>query len=46
MNEWHCCLVCEGSSDAALTNVLELLLIRLTSETRFGQREALRPADK
>lgn len=32
MNEWHCCLVCEGSSDAALTNVLELLLIRLTSE--------------
>ena len=32
MNEWHCCLVCEGSSDAALTNVLELLLIRLTLE--------------
>lgn len=32
MNEWHCCFVCEGSSDAALTNVLELLLVRLTSE--------------
>ena len=32
MNEWHCCLLCEGSSDAALTNVLEVLLIRLTSE--------------
>lgn len=33
MNEWYCCLLCEGSSDAALTNVLELLLTRLTSET-------------
>ena len=32
MNEWYCCLLCEGSSDAALTNVLELLLTRLTSE--------------
>jgi hypothetical protein len=32
MNEWYCCLLCEGSSDAALTNVLEFLLTRLTSE--------------
>lgn len=32
MSEWYCCLLCEGSSDAALTNVLELLLTRLTSE--------------
>ena len=32
MNEWYCCLLCEGSSDAALTNVLEFLLTWLTSE--------------
>ena len=30
--EWQCCLLCEGSSDTALTNVLELLITRITSE--------------
>ena len=32
MNDWQCCLLCEGSSDAALANVLEVLLTRMTRE--------------
>lgn len=32
MSDWQCCLLREGSSDAALTNVLEVLLTQLTCE--------------
>ena len=30
--EWQCCLLCEGTSDTALTDVLELLITRITGE--------------
>ena len=30
--EWQCCLLCEGSSDTALTDVLEFLITRITGE--------------
>ncbi|WP_143222784.1 hypothetical protein [Actinomyces oris] len=32
MSDWYCCLLCEGSSDGALANVLEVLLTQLTCE--------------